>query len=170
MKKTLIKDLYIIKNKKFFDLRGSFIKSYEKTFFKKNKLNFNFKECFYSSSKKNVIRGIHYQCKTGAAKFIFVTEGKILDLVVDLRKNSKTYKKIFTINLSENNYLSLYIPSGCGHAYKVLSKKATVVYLATKEHIKSRGKDYLWNSIDFDWKIKKPILSKKDKLAEKLKL
>tara|TARA_B110001452_G_C15179929_1_gene409838 strand:+ start:740 stop:1252 length:513 start_codon:yes stop_codon:yes gene_type:complete len=167
MIKTNISGLYIVDQKKFLDNRGKFIKPFSKDIIKKS-INTNFKENYFTVSKKNVIRGIHYQNKQGCEKFIYVLLGKIIDVVIDLRKNSKSYKKIFHIELSEDKNKSIYIPSGCGHAYKVISKKAIVGYLTTKAHSKIKEKEFLWNSIKFNWKIKKPILSKKDRLAKKL--
>jgi len=167
MKKTNISGLYIINQKIFNDKRGKFIKVFSKDFIYK-KVNSNFKECYFTKSKKNVVRGIHYQDGKGCAKFVFVLSGKVIDVVIDLRKNSKTYKNIFNIELSEKKKQSIFIPPGCGHAYKVVSSNAIVGYLTTKEYSKIIEKEYLWNSIKFNWKIKNPILSKKDRNAKKL--
>ena len=142
------------------------IKPYSHNYFdKKFSINLNFKELYHTNSKKNVIRGMHYQKKNGANKFVFCLLGKALDVVIDLRKNSKTFKKIFSIILSGKGDNSLYIPSGCAHGNKCISNYATIVYFNTKVHNKSEDIAYRWDSIDFDWNIKKPILSKKDKDA-----
>ncbi len=169
MIKTSISGLYIINQKKFTDNRGKFIKFFSKDFVNKS-INTNFKECYFTVSKKNVLRGIHYQNQKGCNKLVFVLSGKILDVVIDLRKNSKTFQKIFYIKLDENKKKSVYIPAGCGHAYKVISKKAIVGYLTTKELSKITEKEFLWSSIKFNWKIKKPILSNKDRNAPHLKI
>tara|TARA_B100000214_G_C23662338_1_gene488039 strand:- start:2 stop:514 length:513 start_codon:yes stop_codon:yes gene_type:complete len=169
MIKTSISGLYIINQKKITDNRGQFIKFFSKDFVK-GSINTNFKECYFTISKRNVLRGIHYQNKKGCDKLIFVIKGNILDVVIDLRKKSKTYKKIFFTKLSQNEKKSVYIPAGCGHAYKVLSKDAIVGYLTTKQFSKIKEKEFLWSSIKFNWKIKNPILSKKDKNAPSLNL
>lgn len=167
MIKTNISGLHIFSQKKFIDNRGKFIKPFSKDIIKKS-VNTNFKESYFTISKKDVIRGIHYQNSQGCAKFIFVLMGKIIDVVIDLRKNSKTYKKIFHIELNENKNKSIYIPPGCGHAYKVISERAIVGYLTTKPYSKIKEKEFFWNSIDYNWKIEKPILSKKDRSAQRL--
>jgi dTDP-4-dehydrorhamnose 3,5-epimerase len=164
IQKTKIKDLLVIKKKKFLDNRGKLIKPYSKSFIK----NFNIKECYFTFSKKNVIRGIHCQKKNGCRKIVFVAKGKILDVVIDLRKNSKTYKNIFSSVLHEKDSHSLLIPAGFGHGYKVMSDFAIVFYLWDKTLEQSKDYSVYWKSINFNWKIKNPIMSKKDKLAKKI--
>ena len=102
---TSFKDLLIIKQKNNIDKRGSLREIYNKKFLKKN---FIFEYC--TTSKANALRGFHFQYKFQQAKYVSVLKGKILDCVVDLRKNSKTFGKSFKIILSEKNCLSLYIP------------------------------------------------------------
>ena len=118
-----------------------------------------------SFSKKNVIRGLHLQKKNTQGKFISVLKGKIFDVVVDLRRKSKTYKKYFSIILSEKNSKSLYVPEGFAHGFFCLDKENYVIYSCTKYRNKKSevGLKYNDKDLNINWPIKKPILSKKDK-------
>ena len=158
--KTPIKDLLVIKNRKFVDTRGYFREILLEKFIKK-KFPFN----VVSISKKNVIRGLHFQIKKSQAKFVSVIKGKIIDVALDLRKNSKTYGKFFKIILSDKNCTSIYIPEGFAHGFGGLEKENTVIYSCTKYRFKKYERGILWNDKDvgINWGIKKPIISAKDK-------
>ena len=127
IKKTNFKGLLIIENKAFNDKRG-----YLKELLKEQKLKKKFPFTVMSFSKKNVIRGLHLQKKNTQGKFISVLKGKIFDVVVDLRRKSKTYKKYFSIILSEKNSKSLYVPEGFAHGFCCLDKENYVIYSCTK--------------------------------------
>ena len=158
--KTFIKGLIVITNKKFVDNRGYFREVLLEKIIKK-KFIFN----VVSHSKKNVIRGLHFQEKKPQGKFISVIKGKIIDVVVDLRKNSKTYGKHFKIILSERNCTSVYIPAGFAHGFGGLEKENIVIYSCTSYRYKKGERGILWNDkvLRINWGIKKPILSSKDK-------
>ena len=160
--KTKIKDLLIIKTNIYKDNRG-FFKEIEK--FKILKKKFIF-DCL-SFSKKNTLRGLHLQRKKQQAKIITVAQGKILDVVVDLRKKSKTYGKHFSIEISHNSDFSLFIPSGFAHGFLCLSKTCLVYYKCTNYRDKKSEITLKWNdkALNINWPIKKPILSKKDNLG-----
>ena len=164
--KTSFKDLLIIKNKKFKDNRGYF----REILVEKN-LNKKFPFNVISVSKKNVIRGLHYQKKKPQGKYISVIQGKILDVVVDIRKNSKTFGKHYSIILSDENCTSLYIPPGFAHGFACLGKINTVIYSCTKYRDKNNEHGIMWNdkSLKIKWQVKNPIISKKDKLNPKFK-
>ncbi len=127
IKKSKFKDLIIISNSSFKDKRGYF-----KELLKEKKLKRRFPFLVMSFSKKNVIRGLHLQKKNSQGKFISVIKGKIFDVVVDLRKNSKTYGKYLSTILSEKNSKSIFIPPGFAHGFCALSKENYVVYSCTK--------------------------------------
>ena len=116
--KTKFKDLFIYKNKSFKDNRGYFKELVKENVIKK-KLRFTVMSC----SKKNVIRGLHIQTKKSQGKFISVLKGKIYDVALDLRKNSKTFGKVFKCILSEKNSQSIYIPPGFAHGFCGLDKE-----------------------------------------------
>ena len=112
IKRTKFKNLFLIKNKTFKDSRGYF-----KEIIRENKIKEKFPFFVMSYSKKNVIRGIHIQIKNTQGKFITVIKGKIFDVSIDLRKNSKTFGKMFTCTLSEKNSNSIFIPAGFAHGF-----------------------------------------------------
>ena len=158
--KTDFKHLVIIQNKKYKDSRGFFMEILKNKDLKKN---FPFVVCSYS--KKNVIRGLHIQTKNPQGKYISVLKGKIVDIVIDLRKSSKTFGKTFKIILSDKNCKSLFIPPGFAHGFCGLDRDNYIIYNCTKyRHAKSEiGINYKDKDLKIKWPIKKPIISKKDK-------
>ena len=158
--KTKLKDLLILQSNIFKDSRGFFKEVERKKILKKR---FIF-DCF-SFSKKNTLRGLHLQRKKSQAKLLTVVQGKILDVVVDLRKKSKTYGKHFSIEISHNSNFSLFIPEGFAHGFLCLTKFCAVYYKCTNYRDKESETTIKWNdkNLNIKWPIKKPILSKKDK-------
>ena len=158
--KTEIEDLVLLKTSIYRDKRG-FFKEVEKKKVLKKKFIF---DCF-SYSKKNTLRGMHFQKKKSQAKIITVVQGKILDVVIDLRKNSKTYGKYFSIEISQDSDFSLFIPENFAHGFLCLSKVCAVYYKCTKYRDENSETTIKWNDkkINIKWPIKKPILSDKDK-------
>ena len=160
VKKTKFKDLYIFEGKRFIDKRGEFreIMLQKKI---KNKILFT----VFSRSKKNVLRGLHIQTKKMQGKFITVVKGKILDVAVDCRKNSKTFGKAYKTILSAKNCKSVYIPPNFLHGFLCLEKDNFVVYGCTNYRHKFSEIGVKWNDPDLkiNWGTKKPLLSKKDK-------
>ena len=162
--KTDFNGLFVIQSNVFTDQRGAFIKTFHKKFFEDNGLESDFRESFFSISKKNVIRGMHFQLPPDDhVKLVYCAKGKILDVVVDLRKNSPTYGKFFSIDLTENNGKIIYIPKGFAHGFKSLTDNSVVVYMTTKEYSPENDTGIRWDSFGFDWKIDNPIISERDK-------
>ncbi len=164
--KTRFKDLLIIENHKYLDYRGEF----REILVEKNiKIKFPFN--VISKSRKNVIRGLHYQVNKPQGKFISVIKGEILDVALDLRKNSRTFGKYYKILLSENNCKSIYIPEGFAHGFSCLANENIVIYSCTNYRNVSGERGILWNdeTLKINWRIKKPIVSKKDKNNPKFK-
>ncbi len=161
IKSTKFKDLKIIFSPVHKDQRGSFREVFKKKFFK----NKNFVFTCVSTSKKNVLRGMHLQTQNSQGKYLTVLKGEILDVCIDLRKNSKTFGKYFKINISDNNGISVYIPPGFAHGFLGLKKENIISYHCTNYRSKSHEIGIIWNDNDIKvkWPIKKPILSKKDK-------
>ena len=150
----------ILKTKIFNDNRG-----FLKETFQNKVINKSFPFDIMSFSKKNVLRGLHLQTVNSQAKLITVTYGKIFDVAVDLRKNSKTFGKYVSIVISHNDSFSFYIPEGFAHGFVCLSKTCTINYKCSNyRHAKSE-RTISWDDKDLDikWPIKKPILSVKDK-------
>tara|TARA_B100000424_G_C22717510_1_gene390004 strand:+ start:108 stop:647 length:540 start_codon:yes stop_codon:yes gene_type:complete len=160
------RELIIVHNQSYKDKRG---------YFKEILLEKNIKKKFpflvMSYSKKNVLRGLHLQMKKSQGKYISVLKGKIFDVAVDLRKDSSTYGKVFSIILSEENSKSLFIPPGFAHGFCSLAKENYVIYSCTnyrdaKSEIAINYKD---KDLKIKWPIKRPIVSKKDQQAISLK-
>ena len=128
-------------------------------------LNKNFIYWCISSSKKNVLRGLHLQKKFQQDKFVSVVKGKIFDVVLDLRKKSNTYGKYHSIILPDKNSTSLFIPAGFAHGFCGLEKENLILYGFTKYRSKKDEVGILWNddSLKIKWPIKRPIISTKDK-------
>ena len=158
---TKFKDLKIIQQKKHGDDRGSLREIFRKKIIKWDELVFD----YATTSKKNVLRGFHFQSKFKQAKFVSVLKGKILDYVVDLRKKSKMFGKSFSIELSENNCKSLYIPEGFAHAYYSFSNLNIIYYKLSNYYHPQYEDGILWNDklLKTKWPTKKPIVSMKDK-------
>ena len=167
IKKTKFKGLKIISNKIYKDSRGYFKEDFKSAFFKGSKFIFS---CT-SKSKKNVLRGLHMQTKNKQGKFVSVLKGSILDVVVDLRKNSKTFGKHFKIELTDKNGLSIFIPPWFAHGFLDKEKENIVHYYNTNYRSPKHEIGILWNDplLKIKWPIKKPILSKKDKINLTLK-
>ena len=158
---TKFKGLKIISQKKNSDSRGNLREIYKKKIIKWDKLIFD----YATTSKKNVLRGFHFQTKFEQAKYVNVLKGKIFDCVVDLRKSSRTFGKSFSIILSDTNCLSLYIPEGFAHAYYTYSN-LSIIYYKLSNYYRPKFEDgLLWNDkfLNINWPSKKPKISKKDK-------
>ena len=151
----------IIKTKVFKDQRGFLKETFQKKIFKNKDFPFD----IMSYSKKNVLRGLHLQMNYSQAKIVTVTCGKIFDVAVDLRKNSKTFGKYISIIISYKDDYSFYIPEGFAHGFLCLSKYCTVNYKCSNYRNEKSEKTLNWNdkNVNISWPIKKPILSKKDK-------
>ncbi len=161
---TKIEGLYIVNGLNFNDIRGSLIKPFSFDFFvAKPGLNLNFKETWFTKSHKDVIRAMHFQIGEFACeKLVSVINGAVLDVVLDTRKNSKTYGQFFEIELNDKNPMAIYIPIGCAHGYKVLEDNSITMYMATEVNIQKDDVGIRWDSFGYNWNIDHPILSTKD--------
>ena len=166
--KTSIDDLYIIEPEIFEDNRGNFFESYNKIEFEKIGINYNFVQDNQSKSKKGVLRGLHYQKEQSQAKLIRCIKGKVFDVAVDLRQNSKTYGKWESVILSAKNSKMFMIPKGFAHGYLVLSKEAEIIYKCDDYYNKESEAGIMWNDpkLGINWPIEnldELILSDKDR-------
>tara|TARA_B100000795_G_scaffold26234_1_gene17442 strand:+ start:2095 stop:2628 length:534 start_codon:yes stop_codon:yes gene_type:complete len=160
IEKTSFKDLLIVKKDKFEDNRGYFLELFKKKLFKHN-----FPFTCISFSKKNILRGLHFQHKKKQGKYVTVLKGRIVDIAVDLRKGSQTFGKYFKIELSEKNKKSIFIPPGFAHGFYSLDNENYVLYSCSNYRNKDSELGLIWNDKDLKikWPSKKPILSNKDK-------
>lgn len=164
IEKTALDGVYIINNFAAQDERGTFVKTFNRQNFEDNKLNFEIRESYFSISKKDVIRGMHFQFPpSDHEKLVYVACGCILDVVVDLRKKSLTYKKFISIELSVENRKSIYIPKGLAHGFKSMEDNTITVYNVATEYDPKSDQGIKYDSFGFDWQTKEVIMSSRDK-------
>ena len=145
------------------DARGRFVKIFNESEFESVELETVFKEQYYSVSKKNVIRGMHFQLPPfDHVKLVSCLRGTVFDVVIDLRVGSPTYGKSETFELSADKANSIYIPKGMAHGFCSLSDEAILVYNVSTEYAPEYDSGILWNSIDISWPIQDAILSVRD--------
>ena len=169
---TKIQGLYIIKNTEHTDNRGTFKESWNKEVYSKHGLIAEFTQDNISISKKNVIRGLHFQEEPFAqTKYIKVLKGKIIDVVVDIRKDSVTFGHHLSIELSDKNNLSLWIPSGLAHGFLSMEEGTIVSYKCTNKYSPKHERTIYWNDseIGVKWGVKNAIISNKDNIGISLK-
>ncbi len=162
---TRLKGVLLIFLKKYEDVRGYFLDTYHQQTFAKHNIP-SFVQQSQSFSKKNVIRGLHFQKPPYAqAKLVRVLRGKILDVIVDMRKNSPTYGNHLALELAESDGVEVFIPEGFAHGFSVLSEDALVFYNLEKYYNPSSegGIRYDDPDLTIDWKVSTPFLSEKDK-------
>ena len=165
--KQKIEDVILIKPKVFGDHRGFFTETYKKSEFEANGIKTLFLQDNHSKSSKGVLRGLHYQLPPyEQAKLVRCVRGKIFDVAVDIRKNSKTFGQYVKVELSEENKHMLYIPEGFAHGFVVLSDEAELLYKTSNEYAPQYDKGIYWadKDLNIDWGIDfAPVLSEKDK-------
>ena len=172
-----INDTFIIDSEKHHDSRGWFQETYHLNNMKKHNINLVFVQDNLVSSRKNVLRGLHFQDNNGQGKLISCVKGQIYDVLVDLRKDSDTYREWIGIQLSEHDCKFIYIPPGFAHGYYVLEEESLVSYKCTKRYNPHDEIGIAWNDSDIqinwngsdDFNPDKIILSDKDKLNKTIK-
>ena len=166
IEQTAIKDLVIINPVVFEDSRGYFFEAYNQARFEQNGITYQFIQDNQSFSKRGVVRGLHLQDKPFAqAKLVRVLQGEILDVAVDLRKNSPTYGQHFSLVLSAENKKQLMVPHGFAHGFSVLSETASVLYKVDQVYHKEseRGIRYDDPTLGIDWKLSSEEILVSDK-------
>lgn len=170
--KQSIEDVILVKPKVFGDNRGFFMETYKKSEFVANGIDVEFTQDNHSKSTKGVLRGLHYQAKPyGQAKLIRCVKGRIYDVAVDIRKNSKTFGQYVKVELSEENRNMVFIPEGFAHGFVALTDDVEILYKTSGEYAPQADRGIIWNDkeINIDWGIDfEPILSDKDKYQSEL--
>ena len=168
---TKIPDVILVEVPKFGDHRGFFMETYHEQKLSDGGISATFIQDNHASSQKNILRGLHYQLKFPQGKLIRCIKGQILDICVDIRKNSPTFGQWVGQILSSENARQLYVPPGFAHGYMVRSDNAEVEYKCTELYHPEDDYGILWNdpAIGIDWGIENPILSEKDKQQPLLK-
>lgn len=175
---TGIKDLIVIQPTVYGDDRGFFMESYSKKDFNEIGINEDFVQDNHSKSKKGVLRGLHFQIKHKQGKLVKVIAGAVLDVAVDMRRDSKTFGKYYMIELTAKNKKMMYIPKGFAHGFLTLEDNTEFQYKCTDYYAPEFDSGVLWNdkNINIDWnfqkygfKIENIILSEKDKNQQSFK-
>ena len=159
-----INDVLLIKPKIFHDERGFFFESYHQQKFAKLSVNTNFVQDNVSFSLQNVLRGLHFQIHPGQDKLVYCSTGKIFDVAVDIRKDSKTFGQWVSAVLDDESNHMLFIPKGFAHGFCVMSPFAKVHYKVSAFYDPNQEKSLQWNDpfLNIPWPITNPILSQKD--------
>lgn len=169
---TKLKDLLIITPSVFEDDRGYFFESYNQRFFRENGIYMNFLQDNMSESKKNVIRGLHFQRTAPQSKLVRCIVGSVYDIVVDLRKGSETYKQWYGVELSDENKKMMLVPKGFAHGFLTLSDKAIFHYKCDELYMANQdgGISFKDEELNIDWGINpnEAIVSEKDRTLPKL--
>lgn len=159
----LLDSIHIIKPGKCEDDRGLFVKTFHQPDFLAQKLDFNVRESFYTISKKNVIRGMHFQVQNKAhSKLVYVPHGKIRDVILDIRRGSPTFGHYVSVELNHDNCEMVLIPKGFAHGFIALEDNTIVSYMVDNEHSPEHDQGIHWNSFGADWEVANPIVSKRD--------
>lgn len=162
---TPIEGLLIIEPKVWEDGRGYFFESYNRARFGEQGISKEFVQDNQSLSQKNSLRGLHFQAPPYAqAKLVRVIKGSVLDVAVDIRKDSPTYGQSYSLELNESNMLQLYVPEGFAHGFRALEDETLFFYKCSALYNKASERGILWNDPDLniDWGIREPVLSEKD--------
>jgi len=168
--KTKLNGVYIIEPEVFRDERGLLTKPFHKDTFTQHGMDFNFEESFYSISKKGVARGMHFQIPPkDHSKLVYVPNGAILDVILDLRKGSPTYGKHVSVELSDLNHKMIYIPTGCAHGFLSLKDNSCTTYLQSTMRSAEHEGGIRIDSFGMDWPVTKPIISTRDQSFPTLK-
>lgn len=161
--KTNFEGLYIIQHKMLNDNRGIFIKTYSSNIFEKLNIDLAIKERYFSVSHKNVIRGMHFQTPPeDHIKLVTVITGSILDVILDIRRSSPTYGHYFSIKLDAEDGKTIYIPKGFAHGFKSLEDNSIVEYNQTTGYAPNNDSGLRFDTFDYNWDIKNPIISERD--------
>jgi len=160
---TGIEGCFEIRPRIFEDQRGKFVKLFHREFFDDLGLQSSYEEEYYSVSSARVIRGLHFQVPPKEhVKLVSCLQGEILDVVYDLRANSKSSGKVFSLPLSSEKGNMLYVPEGLAHGFYTVSEKATFLSMNSRKFASECDRGIRWDSIPFEWPDKNPVVSEKD--------
>lgn len=160
-----INGVFLFEPFRHFDSRGSFVKTFHQGLATECLQPFDMREEFYSVSRKNVLRGLHFQSPPFQhSKIVYCVSGGILDVVVDIRQGSQSYGRVLSFPLNPENKSVLWIPPGCAHGFLSLKNDSCVIYKTTKEHDAQHDLGIMWDSIDFSWPVdaRDVLLSERD--------
>ncbi len=159
-----LKGVYLIKPRVFEDSRGFFLETYNRDRYRDHGIEVDFVQDNYARSPRGILRGMHYQIKHSQAKLVWVPEGEVYDVVVDLRKDSLTFGQWDGYTLSSKNKHQLFVPTGFAHGYCVTSETADFMYKCSDFYYPEDEGGLIWNDpkVGIEWPIEDPVLSEKD--------
>lgn len=162
-KETSIPGCFVLTPKVHEDERGKFVKTFHAPDFQELGLETDFKEEYYSVSKKGVLRGLHFQKPPhDHVKMVYCAEGRVFDVVLDIRRDSRMYGKHVSFELSMEKCNILYLPKGVAHGFYTLSKSAIMMYKVSSVYSPEFDSGILWNSVEIKWPSANPVVSKRD--------
>lgn len=160
---SAIPGCYEIRPRVFMDLRGKFVKTFQRDFFAEHGLNVEWPEEYYSISKRGVLRGLHFQLPPhDLVKIVYCTAGEVLDAVVDLRIGSATFGQHAIFRLTADTANMVYLPRGLAHGFLTISESATMMYKVSSVYNQEHDAGILWNSAGINWATFAPVLSERD--------
>lgn len=160
---TPLAGAFLVRPPLFTDSRGSFVKTFHRDLFKSFGVEPHFTEEFFSTSAKNVIRGMHFQTPPADhAKYVCCLVGAVRDVILDLRKGSPSYGQHYAVELSSENRQGFYIPTGFAHGFLSLTDEALMLYKTTTVHNPACDAGLRWDSLGYDWGVTDPIVSIRD--------
>lgn len=165
--KSAIDDVWVIEPTLFEDQRGHFLEAFRERLFRERGFIYRYVQDNISQSRQGTLRGLHYQIHPHLqSKLVMALSGKVLDVAVDIRRNSPTFGQYVSAELSEENRRMMLIPPGFAHGFSVLSESATIYYKCSSYYDKESERGIRWDdpAVDIDWKVETPLLSDKDKL------
>ncbi len=161
---TEIPGCHVLQTRVLHDERGTFTKTFHAPMFEDATLRTDWVEEYFTLSAQGVVRGMHFQRPPADhAKMVFCLVGKVLDVVVDLRKGSPAFGRALGFELTADNGRGLYLPAGCAHGFLSLSGTSGMYYKVTSVYSPEHDAGIAWDSIDFDWPIADPLLSPRDR-------
>lgn len=167
---TSIPDVLMFEPEVYRDDRGFFCETFRDEHLQAKGIDLHFVQDNLSKSQKGTVRGLHYQIEQQQAKLIMVMQGSILDVAVDLRRDSPTFGQHTAMELSAENKYQMFIPTGFAHGFSVLSDDALVYYKCSDYYYPEGERGLHWNDpdLDIDWKVEDPIISEKDRQQPRL--
>lgn len=166
--KELLPGCFLLKPKRFEDARGVFVKTYHEELYRELGIRLEVREEFYSVSRRDVIRGMHFQLPPhDHDKLVYCTRGVVRDVLLDLR-NGLGYGQVASVDLSDVNGHIVFVPKGIAHGFVTLTDEALMLYKTSTVYAPESDCGILWDSFGFDWGVAAPILSNRDKLHQKL--
>jgi len=161
---TILDGAYTFILPAFEDERGVFVKTFQDSMLREAGIEFVIKESYFSVSRKDVIRGMHFQLPPHQhGKIVFCPVGEILDVIVDLRKSSATFGRFIAVELSAANHKAIYIPPGFAHGFRTIEENSITYYLVSSEYDKESDSGIMFDSFGMEWGITQPVVSARDR-------